>query len=86
MLMYAVLWEPAPDRLLLSQPPTSHLEGLALLNVRRIWDMPEALAAAACRTNIQLHTTKPEMAQLARQVIHRLGLEANRLEVVRLPE
>jgi len=86
MLMYAVLWEPAPDRLLIYQPPTSHREGLALLNVRRIWDMPEVLAAAVCRTNIQLHTTKPEMAQLARQVIHRLGLEANRLEVVRLPE
>lgn len=86
MLIYAALWEPAPDRLLLYQPPASHRDGLGLLNVRRIWDMPEALAAAACRTNIQLHTTKPEMAQWARQVLQRLGLEANRLEVLRLPE
>jgi len=86
MLVYAALLEPVPDRLLLYQPPASHRDGLALLNVRQIWDMPEALAVAACRTKVQLHTTKPEIAELARQVIRRLGLEADRLELVRAPE
>ncbi len=82
MLVYAAFLETAPEQLLLYEPPASHRHGLPLLNVRRIWDMPEALAVAACQTQIQLQTSHPEMAQLGRQVLDRLGLPPNQLEII----
>jgi len=78
--------EPPPAEMLLYEPPASHRDGLPLLNVRRIWDMREALAVAACRTKVHLHTRHPEMAHLAKEVIDRLGLGGHRVEIVALPE
>ena len=86
MLVYAALVEPPPAEMLLYEPPASHRDGLPLLNVRRIWDMREALAVAACRTKVHLHTRHPEMAHLAKEVIDRLGLGGHRVEIVALPE
>lgn len=85
MVLYAALLEDPPAQLLLYQPPASHRQSLPLLNVRQIWDMPEALAVAASKIKVSLYTSQPQMAQFARQVLQQLGLDPNRLNVVHMP-
>jgi hypothetical protein len=46
IVLYAALFEPDVARLDLWHPPASHSQGPTLLNVRRILDMPQALALA----------------------------------------
>ncbi len=86
MILYGALFEPGPDRMVLYEPPASHRDGLPLLNVRRIWDVPEALAVVATRTKVRLHTSQPEMARLGQEVLRRLDLGTERLEVVPVRE
>jgi cephalosporin-C deacetylase-like acetyl esterase len=44
IVLYAAIFEPAVARLDLWNPPASHREGPIFLNVRRILDMPQAVA------------------------------------------
>jgi len=46
VVLYAALFEAAIARIDLWHPPTSHREGPAFLNVRRFFDMPQAVALA----------------------------------------
>jgi hypothetical protein len=52
--LYATLFEPGVSRIDLWHPPPSHREGPTFLNVRRILDMPQAVALAYPR-NIRLY-------------------------------
>lgn len=45
--LYASLFEQGVKRLILRNPPASHHEGPIFLNVRRFFDMPQALALAS---------------------------------------
>lgn len=49
LAVYASLFEPAIDRLVLDRIPPTHREGPILLNVQRFLDMPQAVAMAAER-------------------------------------
>jgi hypothetical protein len=49
IVLYAALFEPDVARLDLWHPPGSHQQGPIFLNVRRILDMPQAVALAAPR-------------------------------------
>jgi hypothetical protein len=44
--LYAALFEPGVSRIDLWHPPSSHREGPTFLNIRRILDMPQAVALA----------------------------------------
>jgi hypothetical protein len=46
IVLYAALFEPDVARLDLWYPPASHRQGPTLLNVRRVLDMPQAVALA----------------------------------------
>jgi cephalosporin-C deacetylase-like acetyl esterase len=46
IVLYAALFEPAVARLDLWHPPASHRSGPIFLNVRRLFDMPQAVALA----------------------------------------
>jgi hypothetical protein len=48
--LYAALFEPGVERLDLWHPPASHRDGPTFLNVRRILDMPQAVALLFPRT------------------------------------
>jgi acetyl esterase/lipase len=54
IVLYASLFEPDVARLDLWHPPASHLQGPTFLNVRRVLDMPQALALAFSR-NVRLY-------------------------------
>ena len=54
---YAAIFEPAISRLYLFNPPASHRSGPFLLNVRKIIDIPQAIALAAETTSIELSTS-----------------------------
>jgi cephalosporin-C deacetylase-like acetyl esterase len=60
--LYAGLFEPDVARFDLWYPPTSHREGPILLNVRRVLDMPQALALAFPR-RIMLYVNDPDEAK-----------------------
>ena len=52
--LYAALFEPRIARLDLADLPPSHAEGPDYLNVLRVWDLPDALAAAQDRGEVEL--------------------------------
>lgn len=52
LVVYASLFEPAVNELVLDQLPPNHREGPILLNVQRFLDMPQATAMAAQRAAI----------------------------------
>jgi pimeloyl-ACP methyl ester carboxylesterase len=49
LALYASLFEPDVKGLVLVDPPPSHVQGPILLNVRRYFDMPQAVALALPR-------------------------------------
>jgi dienelactone hydrolase len=52
--LYAALFEPSVSHLHVQQLPASHRDGPFLLNVRRVWDLPQALAVAQARMQVQV--------------------------------
>ncbi len=52
-VLYASLFESGLDRLILRDLPASHREGPDYLNVLRVWDLPDALAAARNRCTVE---------------------------------
>jgi len=53
-VLYASLFESGLDRLILRELPDSHREGPDYLEVLRVWDLPDALAAALGVTSSKL--------------------------------
>ena len=51
LAVYAAMLEPNVAELQLFELPTSHRHGPYLLNVRRVFDMPQALAVAATKVS-----------------------------------
>jgi hypothetical protein len=51
--LYASLFEPGLERLVLRALPPSHRAGPDYLNVLRVWDLPDALAAARDRCAVE---------------------------------
>ena len=77
--MYASLFEPDIARLDLYDLPQSHRDGPFLLNVRRILDVPQAVAMAAERSRVVIYQPNMEGWDYPEAVAKRLGWEQNRL-------
>lgn len=61
--LYAALFEPKVKRLDLWQPPHSHRDGPTFLNVRRIFDIPQAMALAfPCEIRLYVNSAAEEAA------------------------
>jgi hypothetical protein len=84
VILYASLFEPDVVRLDLWHPPASHAQGPILLNVRRILDMPQALALALPK-QVRLYVKDEAEAgawQWPLQLQKSLGLESIKIRQV----
>jgi hypothetical protein len=83
--LYAGLFDERVQQVILSDPPRSHWQGPALLNVLRVTDLPEVAGAFAPRRLVSL-TKFPESFEHARSC-YRLQRASDRLvESASLPE
>jgi len=73
--LYASLFEPDVALLELYRLPKSHREGPIYLNVRRILDMPQAVAMAHERSRVRIYQDDASGWQWPRQVAKELGWE-----------
>ncbi|MFC1757934.1 hypothetical protein ACFL2H_04105 [Planctomycetota bacterium] len=73
--LYASLFEPEIAGLHLTDLESSHRHGPYLLNVRRIFDLPQALAMAAERTPIVLESANSKDWSYATEIGRRIGGE-----------
>ena len=78
--LYASIFEPNIERLDLHQLPTSHRNGPIFLNVRRILDMPQAVALAANNTQLVLYDTPSDSFRYPQQVAKQLNWDAKQLQ------
>jgi len=78
---YASLFEPNIASLKLMSPPTSHDAGPDLLNVRRFLDFPIAVAMAADRAELRLHTHEPSAWEHLRSLTGPLGWKDTRVTI-----
>jgi len=79
--LYASLFENDIARLDLHALPATHREGPVFLNVRRILDVPQAVALAANRWRVVLYHDKPNAWKYPRAVVEKLGWDAKRFAV-----
>jgi dienelactone hydrolase len=79
--LYASLFEPDVVRLDLHELPASHRDGPYLWNVRRILDMPQAVALAAERSQVVLYHGDAAAWQYPQNVAETLGWDKKKLQV-----
>jgi dienelactone hydrolase len=77
--LYASLFEPKLAALRLNKLPASHRNGPDYLNVLRFLDLPQAVAMAAGRMNVELSNSDPAASQFAAEVASKLKWPAGRL-------
>ena len=70
--LYAAALDPRITRVILDDPPASHWQGPALLNVLRITDLPEAAALIAPRSLVSL-TPLPKQYDFTRSIYSLYG-------------
>ncbi len=81
-LLYAALFEEGPfARLSLRAIPGSHHDGPQYLNVLRHLDIPQAMAMAAERIEIDLHDTDKEPWRYCEETASNLGWDDDQFEV-----
>lgn len=80
LALYASVFEPPVDKLDLAGLAAGHREGPALLNVRRIMDVSEALAMAVARSRVRLTEHQEVDRAYAARVAEALGLARERLD------
>ncbi len=85
LALYAGLFDERVSQVILNNPPGSHWQGAALLNVLRVTDIPEVAAAFAPRQIVSL-TPLPESFQHARQIYKLHKQPAEILQAGSLPE
>jgi hypothetical protein len=79
--LYASLFETGIARLDLTDLPVSHREGPDFLNVLKHLDIPQAVAVAAERAPVRLHSTDHTSWKYPRSVVTALGWGETRLEL-----
>jgi hypothetical protein len=77
--LYATLFTEGVSALRLRALPASHMQGPDYLNVLRYLDLPQAVAMAAERTDVELSECAPEVGRYAAQVAAALRWPADRL-------
>ena len=83
--LYAALLDPRVHEVVLSDPPASHWQSPALLNVLRVTDLPEVAAALAPR-RITLLTEPPRGFELTRAIYHLRKADEGYRQSPSLPE
>lgn len=79
--LYASLFEPPVQALELEALPHSHRDGPDLLNVLRVFDVPQALAMAAERSPVCLLDSDPADAEFAQAAARQLGWGTDRVRL-----
>jgi dienelactone hydrolase len=79
--LYASLFESGVSRLDLVDLPQTHAKGATFLNVLRYMDMPQAVALAAERACVQLHTETAAPWQFPQSVATGLGWDREKLRI-----
>src|SRR5438094_6202360 len=83
--LYAALFDEHVKQVILDNPPASHWQGPALLNILRVSDIPEVAAAFAPRRLVFI--TEPSRPfDYTRRVYNLLGKPANLVHSGGLPE
>ena len=59
MAVYAAIMDSTVSKLNLLDPPVSHRSGPILLNVRKIFDMPQAISLAGTTATVFIRTDSP---------------------------
>ena len=85
LALYAGLFDERVQQVILNDPPGSHWQGPALLNVLRVSDIPEVAGAFAPRRIVCL-TGFPEAFNYTRQIYKLLGQPAHFTQAGSLPE
>jgi hypothetical protein len=83
--LYAGLFDERIKQFILKDPPSSHWQGPALLNVLRVTDIPEIAGALAPRRIVSL-TKLPPSFSLARSIYRLKGASAQLTQAESLPE
>ncbi|HLB86755.1 MAG TPA: acetylxylan esterase [Terriglobales bacterium] len=83
--LYAALFDEHVKQVILANPPASHWQGPALLNVLRVSDIPEVAAAFAPRRLVFM-TEPPKPFDYTRAVYKLLGKPASLVHAGSLPE
>lgn len=83
--LYASLFEENIGQLDLHALPSSHREGPYFLNVRRILDLPQAVAAAAEKSRVILSTESPGDWSFPRQVAEVLDWNPQQFQLAQPP-
>ena len=81
-VVHASLWEPNIDRVGLFKLPTTHRDGPILLNVSRFLDMPEVVAMAAERCDVQIRQPDDTGWEYPQAVAAKLGWGEDRLKIM----
>ncbi|MEC9094698.1 MAG: acetylxylan esterase [Planctomycetota bacterium] len=82
--VYATLFDLPVQRLDLFQPTSTHRQGPYYLNVRRVLEIPQAIAIAAEKATIKIQTNNPTDYSFA-QTTSRLGNRDPKVEFVKSP-
>jgi hypothetical protein len=83
--LYAALFDERIKQVILTDPPGSHWQGPALLNVLRVTDIPEIAGALAPRRLVSL-TKVPDSFELARGIYRLQGASEQIMQAGSLPE
>lgn len=81
ILLYAALFEPGLSELQLESLPVTHREGPVFLNVRKIIDLPQAVAMALTHSRIVLMGTEAEAWSWPQALARTLQLHPSQLQV-----
>jgi dienelactone hydrolase len=79
--LYASLYAPNVERLDLDDLPPTHRDGPILLNVNRFFDLPQAVAMAAERSQVLIHAADDSPWQFPQAVAKQLGWGEDRLRI-----
>ncbi|MCH7726715.1 MAG: acetylxylan esterase [Planctomycetes bacterium] len=82
---YASLFEPEITRLDLYELPKTHRDGPILFNVRRIFDMPQAVAMAAENSRVVVYQSDEEGWKFPKGVLESLGWDKKQLQIRKPP-
>lgn len=80
--LYATFFEPSVSSARLLEPPSSHMQGPAYLNVLRVLDIPQVLASTASRVPVVVKTHDQNEWQYATGIMDRFEFPSGSLQIV----
>ncbi len=84
-VLYAALVTPNVKRVDLWRLPTNHMRGPDYLNVLRVWDIPQAIAAVATNSQVRIYQSDEAGWEYPQKVADRLAWESKQLQIRVVP-